>query len=97
VTLRYHDRVWICHGRWYRAAEWRHKQIELAAHELLLQYLDMRPTRRRRDQAVLGPWLTSQTRAGRRIPWACRTVALDAARGGRHAIADFDPDADHRR
>jgi hypothetical protein len=27
-----------CH---YRAAEWRHKEIELAAHELL-QYLDLR-------------------------------------------------------
>jgi len=25
----------------YRAAEWRHKQVELAAHELL-QYLDGR-------------------------------------------------------
>ena len=28
----------------YRAAEWRHKEIELAAHELL-QYLDMRTAR----------------------------------------------------
>jgi hypothetical protein len=32
-----------CH---YRAAEWRHKEIELAAHELL-QYLDARSTRQR--------------------------------------------------
>jgi hypothetical protein len=32
-----------CH---YRAAEWRHKEIELAAHELL-QYLDARGTRQR--------------------------------------------------
>jgi hypothetical protein len=31
-----------CH---YRAAEWRHKEIELAAHELL-QYLDARSVRR---------------------------------------------------
>jgi hypothetical protein len=31
-----------CH---YRAAEWRHKEIELAAHELL-QYLDARSARR---------------------------------------------------
>ena len=31
-----------CH---YRAAEWRHKEIELAAHELL-QYLDARTARR---------------------------------------------------
>src|SRR5215470_12599038 len=30
----------------YRAAEWRHKAIELAAHELL-QYLDARSPRRR--------------------------------------------------
>lgn len=28
---------------YYRAAEWRHKEIELAAHELL-QYLDNRPS-----------------------------------------------------
>ena len=32
-----------CH---YRAAEWRHKEIELAAHDLL-QYLDERSSRRR--------------------------------------------------
>jgi hypothetical protein len=32
-----------CH---YRAAEWRHKEIELAAHELL-QYLDARSARQR--------------------------------------------------
>ena len=32
-----------CH---YRAAEWRHKEIELAAHELL-QYLDARSARPR--------------------------------------------------
>ena len=28
-------------ARQYRAAEWRHKQVELAAHDLL-QYLDQR-------------------------------------------------------
>ena len=32
-----------CH---YRAAEWRHKEIELAAHELL-QYLDRTSASRR--------------------------------------------------
>ena len=32
-----------CH---YRAAEWRHKEIELAAHELL-QYLDRKSASRR--------------------------------------------------
>ncbi len=32
----------------YRAAEWRHKEIELAAHELL-QYLDSKTASRRRS------------------------------------------------
>jgi hypothetical protein len=36
-----------CH---YRAAEWRHKEIELAAHELL-QYLDRKSTSRRAGAA----------------------------------------------
>ena len=31
----------------YRAAEWRHKELELAAHELL-QYLDRKAAPRRR-------------------------------------------------
>ena len=39
-----------CH---YRAAEWRHKEIELAAHELL-QYLD-RKSASRRGAARRGP------------------------------------------
>jgi hypothetical protein len=39
-----------CH---YRAAEWRHKEIELAAHELL-QYLDRKSASRRGGAARLG-------------------------------------------
>ena len=39
-----------CH---YRAAEWRHKEIELAAHELL-QYLDRKSASRRGGAAPLG-------------------------------------------
>jgi hypothetical protein len=39
-----------CH---YRAAEWRHKEIELAAHELL-QYLDRQSASRRRGAARRG-------------------------------------------
>ena len=35
------DGIIACH---YRAAEWRHKEIELAAHELL-QYLDAKTAR----------------------------------------------------
>jgi hypothetical protein len=40
-----------CH---YRAAEWRHKEIELAAHDLL-QYLDRKSASRRGRAARLGP------------------------------------------
>jgi len=40
-----------CH---YRAAEWRHKEIELAAHELL-QYLDRKSASRGGGAARLGP------------------------------------------
>src|SRR5262249_2069540 len=40
-----------CH---YRAAEWRHKEIELAAHELL-QYLDNKPPRTRAPAAEAAP------------------------------------------
>ena len=40
-----------CH---YRAAEWRHKEIELAAHELL-QYLDRKSASRRGGAAPRGP------------------------------------------
>jgi hypothetical protein len=39
-----------CH---YRAAEWRHKEIELAAHELL-QYLDRKSASRRGGATRLG-------------------------------------------
>ena len=39
-----------CH---YRAAEWRHKEIELAAHELL-QYLDRKSASRRGAAAPPG-------------------------------------------
>ena len=39
-----------CH---YRAAEWRHKEIELAAHELL-QYLDRKSASPRGGAARLG-------------------------------------------
>jgi hypothetical protein len=39
-----------CH---YRAAEWRHKEIELAAHELL-QYLDRKSASRRGGAARRG-------------------------------------------
>jgi hypothetical protein len=39
-----------CH---YRAAEWRHEEIELAAHELL-QYLDRKSASRRGGAARLG-------------------------------------------
>jgi hypothetical protein len=40
-----------CH---YRAAEWRHKEIELAAHELL-QYLDRKTASRPAGAARRGP------------------------------------------
>lgn len=39
-----------CH---YRAAKWRHREIELAAHELL-QYLDRKSASRRGGAARLG-------------------------------------------
>ena len=40
-----------CH---YRAAEWRHKEIELAAHELL-QYLDRKSASRRGGKPLERP------------------------------------------
>src|ERR1044072_4720872 len=53
-----------CH---YRAAEWRHKEIELAAHELL-QYLDGRRAGRQasRRPGPQRPYSPSRGRAGQR-------------------------------
>ena len=66
-----------CH---YRAAEWRHKEIELAAHELL-QYLDRSSPESPRQRRTLGAGSSATALSARRTARARTQVAAVAASG----------------